>query len=56
MLFPWVLKKVILTDNLSVTTSTRTVSEIEQHLVEDADKVSKWCSDKRMAKIQLKQR
>ncbi len=35
-------------DDLSVTTSARTVPKIEQHLVEDADKVS-WCSDNHMA-------
>ncbi len=28
-------------DNSAVTTSARTVPEIEQHLVEDTDKVSK---------------
>ncbi len=37
-------------DDSSVTTSARAVPEIEQHLVEDADKVSKWLQ------IQLKQR
>ncbi len=36
-------------DDSSVTTSARTAPEIEQHLAKDADKVSKLCSDNRMA-------
>ncbi len=36
-------------DDSSVTTSARTVLEIEQHLVEDADKVSTWSSENHMA-------
>ncbi len=36
-------------DDSSATTSARTVLEIQQHLVKDADKVSKWCSDNHMA-------
>ncbi len=34
--------------------SARTVSEIEQHLVKDADKVSKWYSDNQMAADTIK--
>ncbi len=44
------------TDDSSVTTSARTVPELEQHLVEDIDKVSKWCSDNHIAANKLKQR
>ncbi len=36
-------------DYSSVTTSAKPVPEIEQHMADDADKVSKWCSNNRMA-------
>ncbi len=53
MIFPWLLKNVILHDMFadysSVTTSAKPVPEIEQHMADDADKVSKWCSNNRMA-------